>query len=45
MRRLSHRRPVVVSGQRVAGASFFGLGGKPSQEAQEGACGPLGVVS
>ena len=24
MRRLSHRRPIVVSGQRVAGASFLG---------------------
>ena len=42
MRRLSHRRPIVVSGQRVAGASFLGWEVSPVKRPRKGHVGSWG---
>lgn len=42
MRRLSHRRPIVVSGQRVAGASFLGWEASPVKRPRKGHVGSWG---
>ena len=42
MRRLSHRRPIVVSGQRVAGASFLGWEAIPAKRPRKGHVGSWG---
>lgn len=43
-RRLSHHRPIVVSGQRVAGASFSGWEESPAKRPRKGACWQLGAL-
>lgn len=42
MRRLSHRRPIVVRGQRVAGASFLGWEVSPVKRPRKGHVGSWG---
>lgn len=39
MKRLNHRRPVAVSGQRVAGASFLGWEASPAKRPRKGHMG------